>query len=308
MELENLTREQEEILIGHLLGDGSLIKKNKNSIKDNARFSIDRSERDSKYLEWTKNIFNYYCSNDVFHYSRDYYINNIEKTYKFASFSTRSLPLFTKYYNIWYPNGNKVIPNNLILTPRIVATWICDDGHIRVRGKNKDCLYIRICSEGFSKQENEFLAKLLTDFCGEKILCQKLNKNSDKYRLVAYNVASRAIVKKINNFMPDGMERKNIWSNIDIENNFYKLRSSNLVNRINLSINDKIAIESLLSFDKLTSIEAAEIINSSFKDKKMPIMTHEYSIKYVYNLYKKNLLNREKVKGKKFLYFVNKLK
>lgn len=71
--------------------------------------------------------------------------------------------------------GKKIIPGNIgeLLTVRGLCYWFCDDGY-----KTKNGLYI--CTELFSKEENELLIQVLKDKFG--INCS-LHKHTNGDRL-----------------------------------------------------------------------------------------------------------------------------
>ena len=52
------------------------------------------------------------------------------KIYSRISFNTYSLPCFNEFYNLFYSEGKKVVPVNILelLSPLSVAYWLCDDG------------------------------------------------------------------------------------------------------------------------------------------------------------------------------------
>ena len=62
-------------------------------------------------------IFSQFCSAPYSSYN--YLDSRTNKNYSSLTLSTRSLPLFTEYYKLFYLNGVKVLPNNIgdLLTP-----------------------------------------------------------------------------------------------------------------------------------------------------------------------------------------------
>lgn len=55
----------------------------------------------------------------------------------------------------WYPEGKKKVPRDLRMTPLVAFHWYIGDGSLDRHGA------ITLCSEGFSKDDNLFLASLL---------------------------------------------------------------------------------------------------------------------------------------------------
>ena len=60
-----------------------------------------------------------------------------EKDYVFAEFVTFTNPEFTKYRNLFYPSGKKIVPKNikqLLVDPLSLAVWFMDDGSAEYAG------------------------------------------------------------------------------------------------------------------------------------------------------------------------------
>src|SRR3990167_5435937 len=86
----SLTEEQKSILIGTLLGDGTM------RIKKNAHLEINHCYAQRMLVDWM-----------------------------FSKFSSL---VFTPFYNQFYKNGKKIIPNDLKLNSLSLAVWFMDDG------------------------------------------------------------------------------------------------------------------------------------------------------------------------------------
>src|SRR6185369_2084103 len=103
-----LTDIQKEILIGSLLGDGHL---GKGSPGSNARFKIDRSQKDADFFEWELSHFKEFCGTDVKYYMRK--SGRSTKEFGYCRFRTLAKPEFTEFYNKWYINKIRVVPDDL---------------------------------------------------------------------------------------------------------------------------------------------------------------------------------------------------
>ena len=112
------------IFIGILLSDASLQKINK---EGDARLQFKQKYSQFEYLYSVFFQLCHYCSkgpsvNKV----------SIQKiTFYALSFTTRSLPCITELYNLFYPQGKKIIPSHYIydlLTWEALAHWIQGDG------------------------------------------------------------------------------------------------------------------------------------------------------------------------------------
>jgi hypothetical protein len=211
--MENkLSETQHETLIGLMLGDGHL-HKTKKIITQNASLIVERSSVDKDYLYDNYNEFSSFCNSPPISYSRIQIVNKVEGEYHYTKFGTRHLPIFSSYYDIWYPDGSKIVPLSLSLTPLAIAIWVADDAYIESKGSPYR-LFLRFCSEGFSESENEFLASMLSSRYGEIFRLDYLGLNKKgykKYRVVASDYASRLLLKEIDPFFPKSMIRKAYW-------------------------------------------------------------------------------------------------
>jgi len=183
--MEQLTDIQEQILNGHLLGDGHIER----TRTKNARFSISRKSTDKDYLLWSvKHFENFIYSSGV--KERDRYNKDTQRTQHCIELRTKASPIFTEYHNQWYNNHKKIIPPDLTLTPLTLAVWFCDDGTLRYHSRN---ISLTLATNSFSYQEDCFLLKQLQDICGEKI--QIYPQRTNQF------VISSSRSKEINNFL-----------------------------------------------------------------------------------------------------------
>jgi LAGLIDADG DNA endonuclease family len=105
--------EIKEIIFGSLLGDGKLEK----SIRSkNARFGFIQTIKNKDYFINLYSILSIYCTEK---YRENSYLDlRTNKKYTSLNFWTRSLPIFTNFYNIFYEKNIKKVPLNLdLLTP-----------------------------------------------------------------------------------------------------------------------------------------------------------------------------------------------
>ena len=111
----SLTEAQEALIVGCLLGDGAM------RCKTHALLEINHSVGQRAYVEWK------------YHQLRNFVAtppkarrSGWQRTA--CRFTTRSLPLLTPFYQRFYANGKKDVPENLVLRPLSVAVWLMDDG------------------------------------------------------------------------------------------------------------------------------------------------------------------------------------
>jgi recombination protein RecA len=156
----SLTERQEAIIIGCLLGDGSM------RCKTNALLEINHSIRQMEYVEWKYNEFKELVSTKP----HKRFGNAGRIAYRFT---TRSLPELTEIYRKFYQSGKKIIPNDLKLQPLSLAVWFMDDGC-----KSYRAIYLN--TQKFNIKEQHQLALLLKQ---QFDIRTSLNKDKKYYRL-----------------------------------------------------------------------------------------------------------------------------
>lgn len=199
-----LDKTQEQILYGHLLGDGHLSKRKPYKYPS---FQLERSMKDIEYLKWTFSYFSDLVSK-----------NNIEKEtknqiYHSVRFRTRSLMLFNNYYDKWYPEGKKIVPKDLELTPLTIAVWLADDGcvHSRKRYKNSgNSFEITFCTHGFDFDSAEFLHSQLVKKYGDCIYLRE-TKNKQPYINISKKSVALDLLTDIDPFFPHLQRKRKIW-------------------------------------------------------------------------------------------------
>jgi hypothetical protein len=210
----NLTENQEQILVGSLLGD-AYIYQYKNQL--NAGLAIGRAYKDLEYLKYQYDIFKHFCKSKI--KKRDYLDKRTNKIYENVYFRTQVSEIFSNYKDKWYDNGLKIIPRDIKLSPLICAIWFCDDGSAVRYAKNKDRIKISIATDGFRKDDVVFLCSLLNKQLGttkfsysRKNSCKDVNKG---YFIYGYHNEACKFIKYIEPVFPESMSRKsNKWKGL----------------------------------------------------------------------------------------------
>jgi Cytochrome c oxidase subunit III/LAGLIDADG DNA endonuclease family len=142
------------ILIGSLLGDGTMEKEGNGS-----RFAFYQEKSHGEYLLWLHKIISSlgYCKKDIPVIQTRYGINgDLRYIFRFRTFTFSS---FNWIHNEFYPKplGRKIIPKLIdqYLNPMALAIWIMDDG---TRFKNKG---LKFCTNSFTLNEIKYLSLLL---------------------------------------------------------------------------------------------------------------------------------------------------
>ncbi len=174
----SLTEEQKSILIGTLLGDGTM------RIKKNAHLEINHSFAQKALVDWIFNKF----SSLVTTPPKWRKGNGKREAYRFA---TQKLPILTPFYNQFYRNGRKVIPNNLKLDALSLAVWFMDDG-----SKSYSSVYLN--TQQFNLDEQIRLIDILENQFGIEAT---LNKDKIYYRIRIRSQSIKILIKLVEPFV-----------------------------------------------------------------------------------------------------------
>jgi hypothetical protein len=120
----SLSDEQRSIVVGTLLGDGTM------RCKANALLEINHSVHQQTYVDWKFRHLEELVSTPP----RQRTGNGGRIAYRFV---TRSLPELTPFYRLFYGSGRKVAPE-VELTPLTMAVWFMDDG-----SRSRRALYLK---------------------------------------------------------------------------------------------------------------------------------------------------------------------
>ena len=159
----NFDEELNDILLGNLLGDGSIRLSMANCI-------YTHTDKHLEYVEWIKDIFKKYNVN-----------GNISKTNNNCySYRSETCEQFNKYYEMFYKE-KRIVPNNILLNKIILRQWYISDGHLKYNGYSHA---IEIAKTPY----NDILMKQLKNIFGDNCSYHLDNKNGyGKYYLpVAY--------------------------------------------------------------------------------------------------------------------------
>jgi hypothetical protein len=172
----SLTSAQHAILIGSLLGDGTLRRQGN---RLNALFEVNHAYKHQAYVDWKWRHFQEHILTPP--------KVRVGKGPRIAyRFTTRSLPLFTDYHNQFYIGGKKRMPADIQLNSLSLAVWFMDDG-TRIRS----AYYLN--TQQFSLSEQLFLQKLLLKTFG---LTSALNRDKQYFR-IRISTDSSVVMRKL---------------------------------------------------------------------------------------------------------------
>lgn len=162
------------------------------SCKTHAYLKIGHSIKQKQYVDWKYSFLSSYVRTKP----KAYQGNGKRIGYRFL---TRSLPVFTPFYYLFYGNQKqKQIPDNLTLSPFSLAIWYMDDG-----AKNRKSAYFN--TQQFSRSDQENLLKILREQFG---LNGNLNRDKKYFRIRLFQESAQKMKHLIGPIMPDYMHYK----------------------------------------------------------------------------------------------------
>lgn len=97
-------------IVGHLLGDGFMVKRG--GIKANARFGFTQSSNKEEYFNNVFSNFKILCTSSIQPQIKFFTTNKTNLSS--ISFLTMQLPCLNVYYDLFYKNGQRQVPLNII--------------------------------------------------------------------------------------------------------------------------------------------------------------------------------------------------
>jgi len=146
-----LTDEATLFLTGELLGDASLVWGTKGV---SAYYS--HNSRYKEYLNWLEHILLHFGITKRGNINR--HSNQYGEYWTYTSRYYRSE--FVEQRLRWYPDGTKIVPADLELSPITVLMWFLEDGSA-IRYKNNN--FLMLCTNGFTKTNIELLRDALAE-------------------------------------------------------------------------------------------------------------------------------------------------
>ena len=189
-----LNQEEHDLIIGSLLGDSCIRKRELNSC-----FRFSHSMKQREYARWKSEILKEFGISEFREVKRkikDSFIHAID-------FSTHTHQIFNYYRNLFYGKGKKKVTLKILnqLTPRSLAIWICDDGSYDNRQG-----YIVLCTNSFTLEEHE----LIKEFFNKKFnLDPTIGFRDKKYYYLRFKQEdSKKLIRIIKPFIPKCMRYK----------------------------------------------------------------------------------------------------
>lgn len=154
-----LSERQHAIIVGSMLGDGMLEKRWRYP-----RLRFGHSIAQQEYLFWKYRELENIAGKIPIRVSA--WHKAMGRRYESFHFGTRAIPALMKYWNAFYRDGRKIIPEDigvLLTDPLALAVWFMDDGY-----KRNDCNALRLNTDAFSDAEQAMLQSVMEKNFGIK--------------------------------------------------------------------------------------------------------------------------------------------
>jgi len=135
-----------EVLDGLMLSDGSIVASG-----NGHRFSLGTSQKE--FANYCFQRLEALCGTEPKFYPSSKGRGN-------WIFHTLSHVDFTQQHQRWYPNGTKIIPHDVSLSPMSLLLWYYGDGTL-VKGKTGNSCTLRLSTDSFDRESIEMIAKRL---------------------------------------------------------------------------------------------------------------------------------------------------
>jgi len=155
----SLTKVQQSMIVGTLLGDGTLRK------KSNTLLEINHSHKQKEYVLWFYSALENLVSTPP-------KLRKSGKNRMSYRFTTKSLEVLNSFHEVFYEKGCKRVPNELILDPLSLAIWFMDDG-----SKDRSSVYLN--TQQFTLSDQQMLLEKLS----EMNLFGSLNRDKKYFRI-----------------------------------------------------------------------------------------------------------------------------
>lgn len=186
-----LSKEENDLIIGSLLGDASIRKRDRTS-----SFRVSHSNKQREYFEWKINLLKNFGVSELSENKRlikGRFLNMV-------NFATETHFVFNYYRKLFYQNGRKAVTKEILnqINPNSLAVWICDDGSY-----DNSQGYIVLCTNAFSLEEHELMKKFFSEKFG---LNPTIGFRDGKYYYLRFKQEdSKELINIIKPYIPKSM-------------------------------------------------------------------------------------------------------
>lgn len=198
---------QLDMIVGSLLGDASLECRSVGKRGPvTARFRAHHGDKQKEYIFWKYSVL----QDMVLREPKEIIWRNPKRNLKEVSwyFHTKSLEELGCFYQYFYPDRSKVLPEGVfrLLTPRSLAIWFMDDGSNTGSG-------ITLNSHSFSKKEQEKIVHFFENRYGIET---NIVKDRKKWKIAIKNKDKDIFIDIVEPFLIPSMKYKIVYPRNDL--------------------------------------------------------------------------------------------
>ncbi len=192
--------DQFQLILGSLMGDARLECRSKSIRADHtARLRIHQSDRQRNYVDWKYEILKNFVSRGP-RFTKVWHDTQRDKDHFSWYFHTRSDQNFGLIHKLFYKNGVKIVPIDLLdlLEPLGLAVWYMDDG-------SNNSGRITLNTHNFSVEEQKILQDLLLRKFN---IATTMVKDRTKYKIAIGTHEFDKFINIVKPFVIDSMSYK----------------------------------------------------------------------------------------------------
>ena len=191
-----------QILLGSILGDGSVYTRTKGT----AFYQEIHSIKQKEYLIWKNNNCFRIFGTRIRIYEQ--YEKKQKKYYGKIGVFSKTLPILFTYRQIFYKEGVKRVSQDILnnIDELGLAVWYCDDGNFHIIGKT-----VRIMTDSFSYKEQKLIREWF--YRRFNLECKMVERKRGSYYIHFNRKASKKFLMLIKNYVPIPMKYKlgDLW-------------------------------------------------------------------------------------------------
>lgn len=195
----SFTPEQWSIVVGTLLGDGSL--QSHGTMKTSYSLRFAHGEKQMEYLEWMKGQLFPFISSDAVPYKHKK--TSIHNHAPVHTYRTCSHPSLTQLRKDFYPNDKKTVSIEWLnqVDELALAVWYMDDGSL-----NKRYGTMTFCTNGFSHEEHLLIQQWFLDRWNLPVVIE--NRRNNQYSIRVNASVAKHLREILRPYIPPCMSYK----------------------------------------------------------------------------------------------------
>jgi hypothetical protein len=204
--MNSISNEANQIILGGILGDGSI-----NRVHKNPRIHFSHSTIQKEYIFWKYEILK---EEQLVVSPPKVIMSGNNQRFPQWRFQTKTSTKLQYFEQLFYKNGKKVVQRKILnmLTPLGLAVWYMDDGNLIIHKYKKldgstgiKSREIAINTQCFSYKEHEIIQKY---FLKVWKIDTKIYKNKGSYRLVMNATNAKIFISLIEPYVIPSMQYK----------------------------------------------------------------------------------------------------